>query len=285
MIIATHDGPFHADDVLGTVVLQRIFPDATFIRTRDPGKLASADIVFDVGGVQDTKRLRFDHHMLSASKRRNGIIYSALGLLWQEYGLQYCGMNKQVWKHIDQFLVESIDADDNGQRIDTPNEYGVSRPTFDSLIRTFNPVAGEDFDTQFYKAVEFARTLLERLKMAAVSEFDMYDDIVTQYEKSAHEGFVVLDYYAPIHDIRNLPAQLKYIVCREKDDRWLVGAVQDSDLFNSLRRPFPASWSGLSGDAFVAVTGVEGVQSCHRNLFIAVAYTKEAAIALAKKAL
>lgn len=50
MIIATHNGKFHADDVFGVALLTDLYPDATIVRTRDPQMLDTADIVLDVGG-------------------------------------------------------------------------------------------------------------------------------------------------------------------------------------------------------------------------------------------
>lgn len=285
MIIATHDGPFHADDVFGMALLQRVFPDADFIRTRESKRIATAAIVFDVGGVQDIALRRFDHHGQKVEKRASGIIYSALGLLWREYGLQYCDMNEQVWRRIDTVLIESVDADDNGQRIEVANQRNVNRPTLDGLIRIFNPVSNEDYDSQFFAAVALAGSILDRLKVSVGHELAIYDEIISLYEASPRDGYVAVDHYIPVHDLRQLPEDLKYIVCKEKHNRWLVGAVQDSDLFDSLRKPFPRQWGGLSGEAFAKLTGIDDAQSCHRNRFIAVAYTKAAAILLAEKAL
>src|SRR5690606_34861799 len=59
----THSGSFHADDVLALALIRAFAdPDATVVRTRDPAVLAACDVVFDVGGVHDPARGRFDHH-------------------------------------------------------------------------------------------------------------------------------------------------------------------------------------------------------------------------------
>ena len=64
--VATHSGPFHADDVLA-VALLRVFVDeeATVLRTRDLERIAQADVVVDVGGLYDPAARRFDHHQAS----------------------------------------------------------------------------------------------------------------------------------------------------------------------------------------------------------------------------
>ena len=112
MIIATHNGKFHADDVFGVALLTQLFPDAQVVRSRDKEVLDGADIVLDVGGTYDAAARRFDHHQLTSGARPSGILYSAFGLLWQHYGLEFCGGDERVWGKIDRRLVTAIpDAD------------------------------------------------------------------------------------------------------------------------------------------------------------------------------
>jgi len=47
----------------------------------------------------------------------------------------------------------------------------------------------------------------------------------------------------------------------------------------------PAEWAGLRDAELARVTGVADAVFCHRNRFMAVARTKEGAVALAKLAL
>ncbi|MFQ3265592.1 MAG: uncharacterized UPF0160 family protein, partial [Colwellia sp.] len=62
IIIATHNGNFHADDVFSIAALKNIFPSIKLIRTRNLELIAKADIVIDVGGEYDADAGRFDHH-------------------------------------------------------------------------------------------------------------------------------------------------------------------------------------------------------------------------------
>ncbi len=66
LLVATHSGPFHADDVMA-VALIRTFLDAEahISRSRDPEKWAAADIVVDVGGIYDPAEGRFDRDGVS----------------------------------------------------------------------------------------------------------------------------------------------------------------------------------------------------------------------------
>ena len=90
--IATHDGVFHADEVLGCTMLTKYtdeFLDANIIRTRDPIVLAKADLVLDVGGEYNPQTKRFDHHQREFSDtftQFHDIRMSSAGLIYRHYG-------------------------------------------------------------------------------------------------------------------------------------------------------------------------------------------------------
>lgn len=62
--IGTHDGRFHADELLSIVMLRTLpeYKAARIIRTRADNLLDRCDVVVDVGKVYDPARNRFDHH-------------------------------------------------------------------------------------------------------------------------------------------------------------------------------------------------------------------------------
>ena len=69
----THGGKFHADDVISTVILKKIYGDSfKLIRTfRVPNDLPSNVIVYDIGGGA------LDHHQKGGNGvRKNGVPYS-----------------------------------------------------------------------------------------------------------------------------------------------------------------------------------------------------------------
>ena len=87
MIIATHSGKFHADDVWAVAVLDIMFPDCELVRTRDPQRIEAADFAVDVGGIWDPLSGRFDHHQKDFSgARQSGVVYASAGLVWKTYG-------------------------------------------------------------------------------------------------------------------------------------------------------------------------------------------------------
>ncbi|MFL0266986.1 MYG1 family protein [Candidatus Clostridium radicumherbarum] len=71
--IGTHDGRFHADEVMATAILKEIF-EVELIRTRDSAVLDMVEIVYDVGGGQ------FDHHGAEKIYREDSIPYASSGI-------------------------------------------------------------------------------------------------------------------------------------------------------------------------------------------------------------
>src|SRR3712207_2394728 len=87
MIIATHSGKFHADDVWAVAALYILYPQADLIRTRDPERIATANFVVDVGGIWDPQSGKFDHHQKGFNGARpSGVVYASAGLVWKECG-------------------------------------------------------------------------------------------------------------------------------------------------------------------------------------------------------
>lgn len=90
--IATHDGTFHADEVLGCTMLSRYtkeFENAKIVRSRDPKVLNTADLVLDVGGEYNPTTCRFDHHQrgfYESFTKAHSTRLSSAGLIYRHYG-------------------------------------------------------------------------------------------------------------------------------------------------------------------------------------------------------
>ena len=66
MIVGTHDGRFHCDEVLACTMLTHFtekFKDAKIVRSRDPKIWETCDILVDVGGKYEPPKL-LDHHQI-----------------------------------------------------------------------------------------------------------------------------------------------------------------------------------------------------------------------------
>ena len=62
LLAVTHSGKFHADDVLSWSLIQYFCPQTyTLTRSRDENIFLQADMIFDVGGIFDPQKCKFDH--------------------------------------------------------------------------------------------------------------------------------------------------------------------------------------------------------------------------------
>ena len=107
----THSGIFHADEVMGTVLLSKILPEVKVCRTfKVPEDVAEDVIVYDIGGGI------YDHHQRGFNEaRENGIKFSSFGLLWRKFGMQLLSNNENaelVFEIFDKSFVTGIDAVD-----------------------------------------------------------------------------------------------------------------------------------------------------------------------------
>ena len=89
--LVTHSGGFHADELLSSVVLMRLYPDADLIRSRDREWItpAAGKIIYDVGGTYDSEAQIFDHHQRPSPVRDDEQPFSSFGLIWKHYGRAY----------------------------------------------------------------------------------------------------------------------------------------------------------------------------------------------------
>src|SRR4051794_11557038 len=111
MLVATHSGPFHCDDVFACALLRSfVDPELSVIRTRDLARIAEADVVIDVGGEYDPARRRFDHH-----QRDYQGPWSSAGMVLHWLESQGRVVPALAAKLRDQW-VDYIDAVDNGRR-------------------------------------------------------------------------------------------------------------------------------------------------------------------------
>lgn len=64
LVIGTHSGVFHCDEILACFMLQQLpkYEKARIVRSRDESILKDCDIVVDVGSVYEPEKFRFDHH-------------------------------------------------------------------------------------------------------------------------------------------------------------------------------------------------------------------------------
>jgi uncharacterized UPF0160 family protein len=284
IIIATHNGNFHADDVFSIAALKNIFPSIELIRTRNLELIAKADIVIDVGGEYDADAGRFDHHQRGgAGGRENGIPYSSFGLIWQKYGLEICQGNQEVANSVDAGLVSTIDA------IDCGHAEGVSQGiSLSQTISMFNPTWQEEshFDTCFDEAVEFASRVLTRFIASANGGISAKDIVAKAIENAKDPRVIVLQQYTPWkRTVHALSEVALYMVYPSNSGQWRIQTVPVEPGSFEDRKPLPNAWAGLSDQALKDATGIDDAMFCHNGLFIAGAESFESTMKMASMAL
>lgn len=297
-LLVTHNGSFHADDVFACACLQILLDgkkkNYKVVRTRDENIIAKGDYVFDVGGTYDPLKRHFDHHQKGgAGARENGIEYSSFGLVWKEYGEELTG-SKAVVKRVDEHLVQTIDAEDNGISIYVPKIEGTTVYSIHEAMNAFHPsyrkVNGDSLDNSFVEICSFAKKLLknEIIRAKDQEEVSMYINESIGRDL-IHPQILVLDEYVPreeiwIEMVRHPEFLFVIAPGTPMKKMWrILGLRKDLTSFN-LRKNLPEEWSGCRDEDFEKTSGISGAVFCHRKLFMAVAKSKEGAIELAKLA-
>ncbi|MBP9711482.1 MAG: MYG1 family protein [Candidatus Pacebacteria bacterium] len=290
--LVTHNGSFHTDDIFAAAALSLLLEKRgeTFeiIRSRDESIIASGDYVFDVGGIYDQEKNRFDHHQLGgAGQRENSIKYSSFGLVWKKFGVELCGSNK-VADMIDFKVACPIDSWDNGIDI-VKNTSSVAPYLMQHVFFAFYPTWREedqDRDAIFPKCVDIAKMILSREIIQASDMMLALDKLTAIYQKTKDKRIIVLDDNYPFEFfLHNFSEPLYAIYPRKTDGTWGVKAIRSDIKTFQNRKDLPKSWGGLKGEEFQKVTGVSDAIFCHNALYLCGAQSKEGAIKLAQIAL
>jgi len=270
--VGTHDGRFHADEVMATAILNKIF-ELEIVRTRDPKTLGELDIVYDVGGGE------FDHHGVEKVYRENETPYAACGLIWNKFGRDVIYMEnpsltndeiESVFYHVDRFLIEGIDAQDNGLKV---ADEIIPSMNISTIISGFNPpwYSEELEDKAFSEAVKMGGYILNNTIKRKLSIIQAKDVVISAYENRDRSEVLVLGTYCPwegtIQDIDE-EGQIIFVIYPNKN-RYTMQTVKDRD--GITRRYLPKTWGGKENEDLSAITGVEDAIFCHTGRFIAVA--------------
>jgi uncharacterized UPF0160 family protein len=291
MLIATHDGSFHADEVFAIAALRLLGEPIDVVRTRDRDALARADVRVDVGFRHDPATGDFDHHQREFDGvRPNGIRYASFGLIWREFGVRVCEGDRDVADAVDASLVQGVDANDTGQQLSESLVEGVYPLTVNGVIGGFNArwdetLTPEQERLRFDEAVDLARGILAREVLSAASGRRSARVVQEAIADATDPRLIALPVNAPWKQVL-VPAapDALYIVYPKRQGFGLEAVPRELGSFEN-RRDLPAAWGGLEGADLVAVTGVPDALFCHAKRFLAVASSHEGIAQLARLAL
>jgi uncharacterized UPF0160 family protein len=309
MIIATHSGKFHADDVWAVAVLDMVFPGADIIRTRDAARIAAADFAVDVGGAWEPRAGRFDHHQKDFDgARASSVMYASAGLVWKEYGARCVSLiarqqagqalspeqAQDIASAIDGDLVQYLDMSDNGAARNAPGGYGLS-----AVVSGFNPNWMEEAAAggaaaaealrlaRFRRAMEFIADIIKNNVKYRVAAMLAVSQVLAAQKLENGRLLLLPNSALPWATLvrKEMPAVLFVISHNLSEDRYMLHTVPAAGDSFEAKRDLPSAWGGLRDEALQQLTGVADAQFCHKGLFIAAAKSYEGALALARQAL
>jgi uncharacterized UPF0160 family protein len=291
MLIATHDGSFHADEVFAVATLMLLGEHVEVIRTRDREALARADARIDVGFRYDPATGDFDHHQREFDDvRDNGVRYASFGLIWREFGARVCEGDQEVADTVDASLVQGVDANDTGQQLTESRIDGAFPLTVNGVIGSFNArwdetLTPEQERLRFDEAVDLARGILAREVLSAAAGRRSARIVLEAIAAATDPRLIELPVNAPWKQVL-VPAapDALYVIYPKRQGFGLEAVPRELGSFAN-RRDLPAAWAGLEGADLVAVTGVPDALFCHAKRFLVVAASREGIEELAELAL
>ena len=273
--LVTHSGGFHADELLSSIILTRLFPQAELIRTRDNDWVtpSPSKIIYDVGRDYNAEAQIFDHHQRPNPLREDEQPYSSFGLIWAHYGREYlAAMNvpaddiEPIHDKFDSKFVLPIDLLDNGAM--EPSVAGpLSVLTLPALLGSLKPVfddTSETADGNFAAKARAHSLVLEAIDKAGTSPI-LELPMGMPYRS-------VLDKAGADH--------MLFVVTPRGDD-WTIAGIKLSNETFENRADLPEAWAGLTDEALENACGVKGAKFCHNARFIAVADSREGILEMA----
>ena len=277
--IVTHDGVFHADEVFATALIKLVAKSSNnqieVIRSRNP-KMLQEHLALETSIVIDVGNSEFDHHQELKYNTINGeqIPMSSFGLIYKKFlELGLISFDKDL-----QNLVTEIDKADNG----------VAPSTISTLIRTFTPNWNDTSDTAmddaFYRAVDFAKVILENMFEKTKANFfaeeiikDRIETLKTQNEfkiNNTKRNYLILEMFIPFQE-----TVIKYNETAQEEDKikFVINKNKNKYNLHTIKKALGSFQNHVDLISFdmAKELGIN-VDFIHNNKFFAVADSIEA---------
>jgi len=293
--LVTHSGGFHADELLSTVILTRLFPDAELVRSRDKAWITPGEgrIIYDVGGQFDAAARIFDHHQRPNPLREDGQPYSSFGLIWGTYGRDYLrAMDvperdiEAIHGSFDRGFVLPVDLLDNGAVNAAeagPLFAGLTLPVLlESLKPVFDDREDGADDRAFTGALPVARAFVEAQIKRKAAKYRAEAMVMAAIEAAGDRRVLELPMGMPFRaGVEAAGAAHLLFVVHPRGTDWALTTIRTGDDTFDNRADLPAAWAGLTDGALEQASGVTGAKFCHNGRFIAVAASREAVLEMA----
>ena len=292
--LITHSGGFHADELLSSVILTRLFWQAELRRTRDHQWVSpSAEkIIYDVGGDYNADAQIFDHHQRPNPLRKDSQPYSSFGLVWEHYGREYLSALNVLPDNIelihttfDTKYVLPIDLLDNGAM--EPSMAGpLSILTLPALLESLKPVFDDTSttadDDAFFKALPIARSFIEAAIRNLAATVRAQSIVFEAIAKAGPSRILELPMGMPYRSaLDKAEADHILFVVNPRGNDWTLNGIKLSNDTFEQRADLPVAWAGMTDAALEDASGVKGAKFCHNARFIAVASSRKAIVEMA----
>ena len=314
MIIGTHSGTFHGDEVLATLLLKYLpkAGNSVVVRTRNNAILDQCDIVCDVGGKYDPTTNRYDHHMKEFNvcyDEENKIKMSSAGLIYKHLGkdiivniLDKYGWLEQNKTHIDEIIrklyvnfIMMVDAVDNGINAfpDNLKPKYINNTSYASRIARLNPewnVSDMNVNDRFKRAWDIAEEeLYYHFVHLANGYFIAYDivhkAIKERFKVHASGNVIHLEQNCPWKEIlfniekaEQMEGTIKFVLFMNQNGEYTISTVPVTLGNFAYRKGLPRLWRGLREDALKEKSGIDDMVFVHVSGFIGAAKSFESAM-------
>lgn len=308
VVVTTHDGRFHTDEVTGVALLLlgplRNTKQVFIGRNRYQYWWDNSDYLLDVGNIYDPDRNRFDHHDVGFDiSYQDGTYYATAGMVWLKYGESIIAhliathfpdftiTEEHIVAAYDQVmsLIKRIDNVDNGQSAD---DHYQKNPLI-GLVTVLNPqrsvvMEKDQYHQHFLTAVDAVLVWLKN-KITTILSCELslpyFHECIRAYQEKEYVVFPSMIPWKDMlmthwHDL--LP--FKLVISTDDDNsRWVVhGLPGHRRKFGQLRCSAPHWMRGKSGRELEEVVGISDLVFCHRNGFMCYTKTRESAEAVAR---
>ena len=268
--VVTHDGIFHADELLACAALSIAYgrDNLAIIRTRDNKVLEIATQnkdtwVIDVGNSYDPEMLNFDHHMRDFDATNSfGNKLSSFGLVVEEL------LRRDFFTEVKESLLKfsnKIDMLDNGVK-------KAEDLIFLSVLNSYSDNEVINFYAALEVAMTYLRSLINQWKEERIIDLRLNDSLGNMTE----DGIIYHSSYIPVDERANAIPEAKLVIYKNKQGTYSIQSVNVGETKDfSIRCPAPSKWLGLRDEELVRASGGLPLTFCHVSGFLTVTSTDE----------
>lgn len=268
--VVTHDGIFHADELLACAALSIAYgrDNLAIIRTRDNKVLEIATQnkdtwVIDVGNSYDPSMLNFDHHM------RDFDVTNSFGNKLSSFGMVVEALlRRDFFNEVKESLLKfsnKVDMLDNGVK-------KAEDLLFLSVLNSYSDNEVINFYGALEVAMTYLRSLINQWKEERIINLRLNDSLGNMTE----DGIIYNTDYIPVDERANAIPEAKLVIYKNKQGTYNIQSVNVGETKDfSVRCPAPSKWLGLRDNELIRASGGLPLTFCHVGGFLTVTSTDD----------